>query len=290
MTGWRRVPTWGNRMDVQRRGKPRPALFRALGKDDPPTRISVDGQDYQRLEILKHDSWAATAIYRNEAHTIVCKFNRVQPILLFPIRWLGRLLAARESQHYQHLADLPNVPRGCGPVYADGQLLRNATAHEYVEGHPLRSGERVSDRFFPELIALFEEIHQRNMAYVDLHKRENILVGADGHPFLIDFQISMRVSSRWNPVACWVLRQLQKADRYHLFKHQIRHRPDLYGSSGHEEKHRPFWIRIHRYIGVPFRELRRRLLVLFGVRQAKGRATSEHFAEDAVRQENRQAA
>ena len=48
---------------------------------------------------------------------------------------------------------------------------------------------------------------------------------------------------------------------------------------------RPWWIRAHRTVVVPFRTLRRRLLAALGVRDATGMAASEHFAEDAVRRE-----
>src|SRR5262245_57455230 len=60
--------------------RPRPALFRALGKDEPPGEIIVDGQTYRRVTLFKHDSWAATALYQSTEQTIVCKFNRRQDI------------------------------------------------------------------------------------------------------------------------------------------------------------------------------------------------------------------
>jgi hypothetical protein len=53
---------------------------------------------------------------------------------------------------------------------------------------------------------------------------------------------------------------------------------------------RPWWIRIHRLFAAPLREARRRLLVLLGVRKTLGRSHTEHFAEDAVRQETKRAA
>ena len=70
--------------------------------------------------MLKHDSWAATAVYRGPAGRIVCKFNRQQPIFLFPMRWLGRMLARREASFLLRLADVANVPSLTGDVYVDG--------------------------------------------------------------------------------------------------------------------------------------------------------------------------
>ncbi len=160
--------------------------------------------------------------------------------------------------------------------------------HAFVAGHPLGRGEAVSDQFFPELVNLLAEVHRCGMAYVDLHKRENIIVGADGRPYLIDFQVSLLLTDSarfWIPFSGWVLRQLQSADRYHLLNHQVDHRPDLFGGAAAKDRQRTWWIRLHRLVAAPLREGRRKLLVLLGIRKEKGRSVTEHFAEDAVRQE-----
>lgn len=271
------------------RGKPRPALFRALGKQEPPTRIDVDGATFDLVEVLKHDSWAATAIYRSGAKKIVCKFNRQQGILGLPMRWLGRWLARREAAHYRRLADLANVPALCGAITVDGVALPYAAAHEYVEGRPLCRDDVLPESFLLELRGAIEELHRRRMAYVDLHKRENILVGDDGKPYLIDFQVSWMTSENAGPLRRWYLRQLQRVDLYHLAKHEAKLRAKRDGTT-EVVPQRPWWIRLHRLIAVPWRETRRRLLVLLGVRKKGGRAESEHFAEDAVRQEMNRAA
>jgi hypothetical protein len=272
---------------MHKRGKIRPALLRALGKQEPPPLIQVDGEAYHLLEVFKHDSWAATAIYQSASKKIVCKFNRQQSAFGLPLAWLGRWLARREAAHYRRLADLPSVPALCGPIICEGVVLPFAVAHDYVEGHPLGRYEVVAESFIGELNLAFEELHRRQMAYVDLHKRENILVGDDGKPHLIDFQVSFMAAepSGWfGPLQRWFVRQLQKIDRYHLRKHERKLRAC---TSGHSEAlpAKPAWIRLHRLVAMPLREARRRLLVLLGVRKNQGRAHSEHFAEDAIRRE-----
>ncbi len=273
---------------MEKLGKPRPALFRALGKNDPPLTVEIDGATYRRVEIFKHDSWAATALYEGGGQKVVCKFNRQQSILGFPMRWLGRLLARREAYHFQRLADVALVPKLFGTVHADGAALPNAVAHAFVEGHPLRADEKVDEHFCDTLVDLLAEVHRRGMAYVDLHKRENVLVGDDGKPYLIDFQVSWAGKpdpSRQGWMSGWILRQLQAADSYHLQKHLSRLEPARFGSSEAAHAARPWWIRIHRFFAEPLRGLRRRFLVVLGVRRGSGRAETEHFAEDAIRQE-----
>jgi hypothetical protein len=269
-----------------RAARPRPPVFRALGASDPPPEVVVDGKHYARTEIFKHDSWAATALYAGEHGRIVCKFNRVQPVLGFPMTWLGRRLAERERRALQRLADLPQIPAPLGPVFADGRRMPNAVARSFVAGHPLGKDERVGPDFFPSLRAALGEMHRRGIAYVDLHKRENIIVGDDGRPYLVDFQISFDVTHprlRWIPGIRVVFDSLCKGDLYHLQKH-------VHRSEGGAVPEIPRWLRLHRLVAVPFRQLRRRLLVVRGIRTGHGSAATEVFAEDAVRRESSPAA
>lgn len=291
MTGWCRIPSrLGARMSIERTARPRPPLFRALGAHEPPAEVVVDGRRYERIELFKHDSWAATALYAGAAGRIVCKFNRIQPVAGIPMRWLGRRLAEREHRALTRLSDLPQIPVPLGPVYAGGIRQRNAVARSFVAGHPLGKDERVRDDFFPSLRRALREMHVRGIAYVDLHKRENIIVGEDGRPYLVDFQISLDVTHprlRWVPGIHAAFDHLCAGDLYHLEKH-IR-RADPFASK-YTPPAIPAWLRIHRVFAVPFRQMRRRLLVARRIRTGRGAVASEVFAEDAVRRESSQAA
>ena len=266
--------------------KIRPALFRALGKSEAPETVEVGGTTYQRKHLFKHDSWAATAHYgAADGREIVCKFNRRQSILGFPMGWLGRLLASHEAHLLKMLADLPNVPPESGAVIVDGKIQKNAVAHAFIPGQPLRKEDKPGPEFFKQLEATLNEMHRRGIAYVDLHKRENILVGDDGKPYMIDFQIGQALP-KWGPLG-FVLGILQQSDAYHLRKHILHFQPDYFGNVSEEEAlKRPLWIRMHRMVAVPFRTLRRRLLVLFGVRTGHGAAETEVFPEEGIRKKN----
>ena len=268
------------------RVRPRPAVFRALGRHEPPAVVEIAGEPFRLLETLKHDSWAATGIYASATRQALCKFNRVQSIVGVPMRWLGRRLAAREAGFMDRLAGIEGVPVSLGPVASGGRVLGNAVSRQWIAGHALAADETVDDRFFPTFRDLLATVHARGVAHVDLHKRENILVDTQGRPHLIDFQISFALprGRLAGLLLGGLLRMLQRCDDYHLLKHELRHRPEgCRVGAADLARLRPWWIRAHRSVAVPFRHVRRRLLVALGIRAADGQASSEAFPEIAHR-------
>lgn len=264
---------------TRKAARPRPALFLAMGRSVPPPTVEIGGKTYHLSRLFKHDSWAATALYEGtKSDRVVVKFNRQQPIFGLPMQWLGRALARRETGMLQRLSGLVNVPAACGPVEMDGQVVSTASAHEFVPGRSLMATDQVDDEFFPRLSFLLRQLHDRGVAYIDLHKRDNILVDDKGVPHLIDFQISLYLPPRW-PFSS-VLNILQSCDRYHVAKHQLHFRPDQQT----EPLARPAWIKAHRLLAAPLRQLRRSLLVRLGIRLGGGMAASEHAPQEELRE------
>ena len=266
----------------------RPPLLRALGDREPPTEVVVDGKTYHRELVFKHDSWAATALYREDGGIqITCKFNRQASIFGLPMKWLGRRLARRETWFLRRLGGLGIAPDHMGEVYVDGEPQEHAVARRYIPGAPLFKHQRVQDDFFPRLFAAVDSMHERGIAYVDLNKKENIVVGDDGRPYLVDFQIGFRQPDSWlgrRGLYRGLFLQLALMDRYHVYKHLADCRPDL---ATPEELRRgrepPRVIRMLRVPADRLRYLRRRLLVAMGVRSGSGLSRTESDPEDAVR-------
>lgn len=246
-----------NRVD-QLRQRPADSL-KALGREPLPETIRVGGKRHRWVRLFKHDFFAVTALYEaDDGQRVVLKIGRQADFLGFPCEWIGRWLASHEAWFYQRLADLDAVPRFMG------NWGRCGFVHACVEGRPLRKGEPVPDDFFPRLQAQIEAVHQRKMAYVDLEKPQNVLVGDDGRPYLIDFQIAWYWPPRWGGDS-WLgrllLGRLQEADRYHLRKLQRRIRPDQLSPADLEDSYRrPWHIRLHQRITRPLTLLRRRAL------------------------------
>ena len=250
--------------------------LRALGRHEMPARVMANGDPYERVRVFKHDFFAATGLYRGPKGLAVLKIGRRADFLGLPMGWAGQFLARREADLYERLHDLVGVPAFIGRVGSDAFL------HAFVPGHPLQKGEPVPDSFFDQLGQLIEQIHAREMAYVDLEKRENILVGDDGNPYLIDFQISWYWPAQWGGRLLpfrWIRRLLQASDRYHLLKHHRRVRPDQLTEEQFVQSYRPPpYIGLHRYLARPFTLLRRRTLLRMGkaefMRTKKGTPTA----------------
>jgi hypothetical protein len=228
--------------------------------------FALAGRTYRLDKVLKHDFFAVTARYVGPDGEPVClKHYHTEPWLGWPLEWAGRLMADREVRHYRILQDLDNVPRLLGRVGA------SALAHSWVEGNDLLDQkDTLPDDFFDRLEALVRAVHAHGMAYIDMNKPDNVLVGSDGRPVLIDFQISWAPRVSWWPLSTIqrrLLAMLQEADLYH-----VRKLKRLY--AGHlmtpEERatsyRRPWFLNLHRVFGAPLRDLRRKFLEWVGAR------------------------
>ncbi len=251
-------------LNADNRGNPKKvhSWLRALGRSTLPAKITVTQEQYELVRIFKHDFFAATGLYDGPGGMVVLKIGRESDFLGLPLAWLGRWLTRREAAIYRRLSDVPGVPHF---VQQEG---KNGLVHVYAPGHPLQRHERVNDQFFDRLQQLLDELHGRDIAYVDLNKRDNIIVGDDGRPYLIDFQISLcwpAVRRKKLAALRWLLSQFQKGDLYHLAKHIKRHRPNLMRPEHQAMLRRGTnLVRWHRWFSGPFRQFRRQTLKRLG--------------------------
>lgn len=228
----------------------------ALGGEPMSTTVAADGRTWTRRRTFKHDFFAATGLYEAEDNgdLAVLKIFRPGSYKGLPYGLLSRWEARHEERVYRALQDTGRVPRWIGRVGATGIL------HAYVPGRDLRDGAKVAAAFFDEVEALLLAMHARGMAYVDTNKPDNILVGDDGHPYLVDFQITWIQPPAPLGLLTWPLFAiLRDADLYHLMKHRRKFFPELV-SKEDLIRRRPWYVRLHRLVANPVRRHRRRYL------------------------------
>ena len=92
---------------------------------------------------------------------------------------------------------------------------------EFVAGQPMQIGKPRSASYFRDAARLVRQLHRRGIAHNDLAKEPNLLVREDGHPALIDFQVSWYSPSRGK-----LFRILAREDIRHLLKHKRTYCPE----------------------------------------------------------------
>jgi hypothetical protein len=229
--------------------------MRALGRHDMPVTLEISSRRLRHIATAKHDFWAATGFYEDDVGgRVVMKMYRTARFAGVPLRWLGCWQCRREVRFYRRLAGLPCVPALLETV---GET---AYARAFVPGHPLSRQRAVPEGFWPRLDTAIREVHRRGVAYVDANKPENVLVGDDGRPYLIDFQIAWGGRARPRGFGRWWLDRLQREDLYHLLKHKRRFGPHLMTPEELARvRQRSLLIRAHRVLNRPYLVVRRRL-------------------------------
>ena len=229
-----------------------------------PQRIEIGAEPHEFRETLKDGFWSAVGVYDGPAGQSVVKVYRERSWRGVPLRWIGRLMARREVLLLERVQGVEGVPRLIGAHGATG------LSHEFVAGHTLQRGESMPAQFFEHLERLVLDLHARGVAYSDLSKRDNILVGKDGEPCLFDFQIGWcwppprgsALAARLLPgfLGRRILSSLQAADLHHVLKHRARHVPgDAVGAGALERLKRPAWpIRLMRTVSKPYHKARAR--------------------------------
>lgn len=136
-------------------------------------------------------------------------------------RALGAYLVLREKIAYeraQGVAGIPGVAGTLGPC---------ALVIEYIDGCEATSAPEglLDNTFFERLEDLVQQLHARGVAHGDLKKLENILVTADGRPYLVDFTAAFVTGS--SPLAAAVFPSLCDDDIRAVSKLKARCAPHL---------------------------------------------------------------
>ena len=144
----------------------------------------------------------------------------------------GRFLVWREAKALKKLKGLKGVP---GLFRVIGGLC---LVIEAIPGKTLKQaqdGGRLPDGFFDDLKALVERFHKKGVAHCDLKKAENILLGNDGKPYVIDWAASISRSEFGLPFLDLIYKRFIKDDYNAITKRKLVHAPELVSPEEREE-------------------------------------------------------
>ena len=113
-----------------------------------------------------------------------------------PFIWrkLGEAALRRERKIYGRLRGVPGIP-DCLGLLDDKHLVL-----DYISGDSYRRLQHElenRDLFFVRLLKTIKDMHSTGVAHGDLKRKDNLLVGPDEQPFIIDFGLaSIRRASK----------------------------------------------------------------------------------------------
>jgi RIO-like serine/threonine protein kinase len=164
-------------------------------------------------EPLKVDALGTTRLVNARDGVFVERDTRTAHAAL---RWLARLLAAREAAALAALAALAGEARVPRLLAFDGVVVRRS----YLPGVPLHEAAPRSRAYFVDALRVLRRLHRAGIAHNDLAKEANWLVTAGGACAIVDFQLATR-----SPARTARFRRRAYEDLRHLLKHKRTYQP-----------------------------------------------------------------
>jgi hypothetical protein len=225
-----------------------------------PEKVVISGEVFHYEKVLKDDFFSVNVLYKNQLNVrYVLKLSDFRFVLGLLLRPLAILFSRREYKIYKMLEGIEGIPP-LGPRFG-----RSGYFHRYIEGktlHEMKPGDPFPEDFFPKLMTIISQLHERRIFYLDLNKRGNIICGEDGRPYLIDFQVSLYFKKRkgfGGRISDLIFKGLIREDIYHFYKHKKNFQKHLLTP---EEliiatTRTPLNHVINRYLGTPYRKVKR---------------------------------
>ena len=144
-------------------------------------------------------------------------------------RWLARRFARREARALACTAHLSGVPRLIG---FDGCIVTRS----WLSGTPMFQARPRQRAYYRDALGLLRRLHRCGIAHNDLAKEPNWLLGENGAPAVIDFQLASISRHRGR-----LFRMLAREDIRHLLKHKRTYCPEHLTRRQRQLLARPAW-------------------------------------------------
>ena len=168
--------------------------------------------DFVRLTNQGHQGIAFKVLVDGQSFLI----KRTNKIGAFTRR-VSEHFIQHEYKIYQRLEGIAGIPK-CYGLTDDGSLIL-----EYIDGNSYREKEHILEnrgQFFVDLLALILSIHEAGVSHGDLKRKDNILIGANNQPYLIDFGTAMSLHSRGQLIKRWLYNFSKQTDLNAWIKHK----------------------------------------------------------------------
>jgi len=142
----------------------------------------------------------------------------------WPVRLVGRFQIAREVRALARLRGIPGVPACYGRWGRHGLLIETMRGERITRWCQGRKQGIAS--MFRRLDRLVGAMHARGVIHLDLRKRDNILIDAEGRPGIIDFNASCILPIRGR-FGARTARLLRRIDLSAVGKWKLRLAPEL---------------------------------------------------------------
>jgi len=170
----------------------------------------------QVVQVLKQDALGRIELVRLGGELAVRRVARGGGFV--GSGWVARVLLRRERRALRALEGLAGVARVLDGARGNDERGDDELWRSFVPGTPLCLAATLPRDYFERLEELVRALHERGVCHNDLHKEGNVLVGDDGYPALVDFQLASVHARRGRTFDVRA-----REDLRHVWKHRSRY-------------------------------------------------------------------
>ena len=154
-------------------------------------------------------------------------------------RYFNRHMLRHEYEVYKQLGEFNGAPRCHGLI--DNQYL----VLEFVKGRTIRTKRPLDeDEFHRKLFKHVQAMHARNVAHMDLKRKDNLLVKSDESPCILDFGAAVIRKKGFHPFNHYRFRIGKQFDYNAWIKHKYHNRSYREMTMWDREYYRVTWIEV----------------------------------------------
>ncbi len=137
---------------------------------------------------------------------------------------IGRLLIWREEKAYRKLSRIKGIPKFYGNIKGLALVIEKI---EGVRLGKIKKGTPLPKSFFDQLESTVRRFHKMGVVHCDLKKANNIILGTDGRPYIIDWGAAIHKEEFDLPVLRLIYKRFLQDDNLAIIKHKLRFAPQL---------------------------------------------------------------